>query len=351
MVQNRNKSEFTFTLPEQLLEDLVKGCKRYKPIGNVSFTPQKNHAYNPHVAAWSINAIIAAYRQYCDKTQGDLLPLDVEPDVTTLYWHESLNVLDEKIRCGYIGKIKPIKDDPANRIVIALRGTEKLDEWIENLEYAQTEVSFNNVPDTVTIHKGFWDLLSKPATRHIPSFFEKIKNFFIKLFTGKTPATPKDTPSLLDQINTLLPKYLSKTERNEIYIAGHSLGAAVASLVTIECILNVPNAKIITYVIGCPRVGGPSLSELIRNLSEDRSRNFCLWRLTNTEDVVTTVPLPVVRGLIYSQLFISKTDSPNTVGTVAFSDNLGTIPFNHDPMVYHYANEQLMPGAPEDITS
>ncbi len=347
MAKNSNKSEFTFTLPKDLLTDLKKGCKRYEPIPKVSFSPQTSHAYDPKVAAWSINAIIAAYRQYCDKTKGSTLPLDVEPDVTTLYWHEDLNILDEKIRCGYIGQIKPTENNPKRRIVIALRGTEKLNEWIENLDYTQTEVSLNNAADTVTIHKGFWEILSLPATHHIPSIFENIKNAFIKLFTKKAPTPPQDTPSLLDQIYD----YLSKTEYDEIYIAGHSLGAAVASLLTIELILNIPKVEIFTYVIGCPRVGGPSLSELIRDLSENPKYNFTLWRLTNTEDVVTTVPLPVIHGLTYSQLFISKPNSPNTVGSIVFSDNLADVGHNHDPLLYHYANEQLMPNAPEDITS
>ncbi len=347
MATNSSKPEFTFTLPEHLLADLTKGCARYEPIPNIPFTPQKDHAYNPHVAAWSINAIIAAYRRYCDKTKEDLLPLDVEKDVTTLYWHEDLNILDEKIRCGYLGKIKPIKDDPTNRIILAFRGTEKIDEWLANFDYAQVEVSFNNVPDTVTVHKGFWDILSLPATHHIPSFLEKIKQFF----TGKSSIASPDAPSLLNQIHALLPKYLSKTAPNEIYVAGHSLGAAVASLLTLELILNVPNVKIVTYVIGCPRVGGPSLSELVRDLSENPEYNFSLWRLTNTEDVVTTVPLPVVHGLTYSQLFISKSNAPNTIGSITFSDNLADVGHNHDPLLYHYANEQLMPNAPEDITS
>ncbi len=345
-----SKPEFSFTLPKELIANLMKGCLTYEPIPDVPFNPQKGHDYNPHVAAWAINAIIVAYRQFCDKTKGDLLPENVTADATTLYWHEELNILEDKARCGYIGKINPIKDDPTNRIVIAFRGTEKLNEWLENLDYSQTDVSFNNIPDTVTIHKGFWDLVSKPATSHILSYIEKVSLFFIKYFTQKKPTLTSEIPSLLDQLTLLIPKYLSKTAPNEIYIAGHSLGAATATLVTLESILNFPKAKIITYVIGCPRVGGPSLSELFKDLSENSDYNFTLWRLTNTEDIVTTVPLPVIHDLTYSQLFLSRPGSPNTVGSIPFSDNLSNVAHNHNPLLYSYANKQLMSSKPEDTT-
>jgi hypothetical protein len=316
MAKEPQKTLFSFSVPKELIQDLKKGCDSYNPIPNVAFVPQINDNYDPGHAAWCINAIIYAYKEYCDKTKRDLFPPDVE-DATPLYWHEDINLLSEKVPCGYIGKIKPLANDKTNRIVIAFRGTERISEWLENIDWLQKDQTFDGLDHSVAVHAGFWDILNKKANFH--------------------------TASLQEQLDELLPQYLSSDAPNEINITGHSLGAAVTVLVSIDTILKYPKAKVISFVIGAPRVGGPSLAELVKDLSMDTKYDFVFWRLVNTEDIVPTVPAPVVGDVVYSQVYVSKVSAPNRVGSVVFSDNLGHIGSNHHPLLYYYANEQLAP--------
>jgi predicted lipase len=316
MPDDPNKTLFSFTVPKDLIADLKKGCDSYNPIPNVPFKPQLNDNYDSLHAAWCINAIIYAYKEYCDKTKRDLFPPEVE-DATPLYWHEDINLLSEKVPCGYIGTIKPIADDNTNRIIIAFRGTEKISEWLENIDWLQKDQTFNGLDHSVAIHAGFWDILNKKANLQ--------------------------TASLQEQLDELIPQYLKSDVPNEINITGHSLGAAVSVLVSIDTILKYPKAKVVTFIIGAPRVGGPSMSELVKNLSMDKNYDFVFWRLVNTEDIVPTVPAPVVGDVVYSQVYVSKVSAPNRVGSVTFSDNLGHIGANHHPLLYYYANDQLAP--------
>jgi hypothetical protein len=315
MANKPSKIPFTFSLPKELLSEITKGCISYTPIPNTPFSPQIGQDYNPLHAAWCMNAIIYAYREFCDDAKKDYYPPDVE-DAQHLYWHEDLNIFQEKVSCGYIGRIKALPNDPTNRIVIAFRGTEKTGEWLENIDYGQTEATFENLDHSVTIHTGFWDALNEKANHH--------------------------TKSLQDQLNDLIPTYLTKDGPNEINITGHSLGAAIATLVTLDSILRYKGVRIVTFIIGTPRVGGPSLAQLYRDLSEDPTDNFVVWRLVNTEDVVTTVPAPVVGDMVYAQVYVSKPSDPNKVGGLIFSDNLGNIEHNHHPLLYHFANSQLL---------
>lgn len=310
-----NKMPYTLSLPKKLLEELSMGCDSYNPDPTTPFVPQEGSEYAPLHANWCINAITYAYRQFCDKEKRNEYPTDLE-NPQHLYWHEDFNIFQQKIPCGYIGKIKPLPNDPTNRVAIVIRGTEKMGEWLENVDYTQSEETFENLDHSVTIHTGFWDALNDKANYK--------------------------TPSLQDQLNKLIPEYLSKDGPNEINITGHSLGAAIATLITLDSILRYKGIRIVTFIIGTPRVGGPSLAELFRDLAEDPTYNFVVWRLANTEDVVTTVPAPVVGDIVYSQVYISKPSAPNKVGGLTFSDNLGDIAHNHHTLLYKFANNQLL---------
>ena len=351
MPKNSPEKQFTFVFPKELLEHLKNPnwCLGYTPRSDIPFEPQVGGDYNPILAEWSINAIIYAYRQYCDpKNFANSYPPDVE-SATKLYWHEDLNFFDETIPTGYIGKIKDIKGDSTNRIVIAFRGTERTSEWLENIDFGQEAVTFPNTNESVGVHKGFWSAYTKPRYH---SLAEAIKNTTYDGFWSKIKQVIHyKKPSLQEQLNVLIPKYIKKGVKNELYIAGHSLGAAIAMLVNLDSILQYQNvgpdkptlSKVVCYIIGTPRVGSDSLSALLEDLSNNPKYTFTLWRLVNTEDVVPTAPPPVADKLIYTQFFLSGPDAPNRVGSVNFSDNLGKIEFNHHPSVYLYANEQLMP--------
>ena len=76
--------------------------------------------------------------------------------------------------------------------------------------------------------------------------------------------------------------------RRNIYIAGHSLGAAIATL----CVKDIGNDDRNTikgvYLYGSPRVGD---AEYARDY--DRNYKGITYRIVNTSDIVTSVPPPV----------------------------------------------------------
>lgn len=354
MDTDAEENPFSFVFPEELLSKLTdpNWCESYTPFPNTPFSPQKNNNYDPKVAAWCINTIIVAYRQYCDSGYTSYPP-EVE-NGTHLYCHEALNIFEESYPIGFIGTIKPIsKNDHTKQVIISFRGTETINEWLDNADFSQEEVTFINTTEYVKVLKGFWSALTKHRYHSLKEAIHNTKKGEGFWKTLKNILSYKK-PSLQEQLNKLIPKYIKKdfdTQIVELYITGHSLGAALATLVTIDTILryqNVPKnapsiSKIITYTLGTPRAGSRSLSALIKRLSEDCNYHFNLMRLVNTEDVVTTVPPPVFNHLIYSQLFISAPDACNSVSSINFSDNLGNVAYNHKTLLYFYANQQLMP--------
>ena len=71
-----------------------------------------------------------------------------------------------------------------------------------------------------------------------------------------------------------------------VYVSGHSLGAALATLATADLVNSgiAPHATMYSYA--GPRVGDPSFA------GRFDAHVPVAWRIVNTEDLVTTVPLP-----------------------------------------------------------
>lgn len=306
-----------------LMTTLSTGCQGYEPLANVPFDPQKGHTFNPKLSTWCINACAYAYQDLCHPN-NITYPPEVE-NGKILYWYEGKGIFSKpkKTSCGYIAQIKPIAGDSTNRIVIILRGTQTSTEWLEDADDGQIEINLQPLGKRAKIHNGFWDILNKPADAN--------------------------TPSLQDQIHELLPTYFSKTAPNELYIAGHSMGSAVATLVLLDALLRYPHLAIYTYITGSPRVGDPSLAAAFLDLAKNSSLNFLLVREVNTEDIIPTLPPPVNdailyhHGVVYSHLIVTDPGLPNTIDLVSFTKNMGTIWDNHHLFNYYYGIKKLIP--------
>lgn len=81
----------------------------------------------------------------------------------------------------------------------------------------------------------------------------------------------------LDKVWSVVLEYVTKYKEKDLYICGHSLGAAMATL----CASRLPQTKHL-YTFGSPRVGTCSF---VKNLSVPHTR--CV----NNNDIVTSVPL------------------------------------------------------------
>jgi Lipase (class 3) len=85
-----------------------------------------------------------------------------------------------------------------------------------------------------------------------------------------------------EQIKTALPDI---KDVDRIFVAGHSLGGALATLTIPDLIdSGITAAKITVYTFASPRCGD---RELVNNLNNSGVKH---WRIANTEDIIPTLP-------------------------------------------------------------
>ncbi len=104
----------------------------------------------------------------------------------------------------------------------------------------------------------------------------------------------------------------------DLYISGHSLGAAL-SVLSLPDVVNATHFKKPTlYNFGCPRVGDNDFVKAYNALPSQQT-----FRVTNTCDLVTSIPLPVPMLLVPSGYY-SHVDCP-----VDFTTQNNDLRLNH----------------------
>lgn len=135
-----------------------------------------------------------------------------------------------------------------DRIVLSVRGTESLENWIENLKVLKTDLAMSC--EGCRVHSGFYDMWASLA------------------------------PGLLPRLAALRNAYPNAP----LTLTGHSLGAAIAILGSyiLETDLQIPVQAV--YSFGAPRVGNAAFAKA-HPLGDDRQ-----WRLTHHRDIVPHLP-------------------------------------------------------------
>ena len=237
------------------------------------------------------------YKKKCDNTKFFDLS-EFKPgnkDLGKYFMELSYNV--EASNCINLGGLPPIPKGFENRIqikgisydgivrpfayiftkpkiaLIIFTGTVFVDEWIEDLDLSQTApIALKGYKKGVLCHSGFYNIYS--------TLQKQIRDEVINLGSVS------------------------------IYISGHSLGGALATLCAYDLAYLKP--KLFTY--GSPRVFNTKGSQI---LNEEISE---IQRVYNTEDIFTTVPLPLAFDENYEHV---------ANGGLPFTMNLGSIPENH----------------------
>ncbi len=126
--------------------------------------------------------------------------------------------------------------------ILAFRGTEPTNprDWWTDIKFLNTDFRFGGV------HRGF-----KEALEHVQSQIESVRQ--------SNPNRP-------------------------IYVTGHSLGAAVATL-WVASQSETPNRIAGFYTFGSPRVGTSKFAKTFDSLFKDKT-----WRFQNKRDIATRVP-------------------------------------------------------------
>ncbi len=178
-------------------------------------------------------------------------------------------------------------------VFVTFRGTQTLDNWLANLTFPQ-----DPHPLAGEVERGF---------------FQIYKQCSASVLTGVSRAagTPK------------------------IYVSGHSLGGALATLATADLVVNGKAPTL--YSFASPRVGNPAFSAKLNAAAGAK------WRMANSEDIVTTLPLATVNvagGAVGGPLFAMLVALPNKLDfchvgeSVAFTAHNGSIVGNHEMKTY-----------------
>jgi hypothetical protein len=156
---------------------------------------------------------------------------------------------------GYTGTL--INTDKSLDIYIVFRGSSSTLNWIDDFEFIKT--SYLTYPEcNCSVHTGFYKAVLN------------LKN---------------DTILSINKLTTIYKNY------NNIIVTGHSLGAAIAQLISME--LNCINIDNKLYNFGQPRIGDKQYSEFVNRNIQD------MFRFTHNKDIVPHVP-PIEMGYTHS---------------------------------------------------
>jgi len=148
---------------------------------------------------------------------------------------------NDEMPIGFIARKK--KD-----LFVIFRGTKTVKEWIKNFNMGLTEFF---LPGQGEVHEGF-----------------------LSTYT-----------LVRDEIKKLLETIPAKAR---IFVAGHSLGAALATLAAMDLEIGLGRRLAAIYTFGSPRVGNAKFSDSFGTQLAERS-----FRVANSSDIVTSIPLPV----------------------------------------------------------
>jgi triacylglycerol lipase len=176
----------------------------------------------------------------------------------------------------------------ANTIVI-FTGTVFVDEWTEDFDITQVpcnKLGGYRVGDKT--HKGFYNV-----------------------YMG-----------VRDQLYS----YVSSLQPKSLYVTGHSLGGALSTLFAYDMYHLNPSV----HTFASPRVFNISGAERYDILFQGSYRNTTTTdRIFNTEDIFTSLPLPVLGSEVYQHV---------GGGGISFTINLGSMADNHtEAYVLHFA--------------
>jgi hypothetical protein len=137
-------------------------------------------------------------------------------------------------------------DEPNQRLIVALRGTQFIHDWLNDFDFVPAP--YAPVPGRGTVHEGF-----------------QFVYFAVR-----------------DNLIALLNKYSAGYK--EILITGHSLGAALCSLATLDLLNVTPQLSPIVYTWAEPRVGHDDFVTFFNT-----HVNIC-YRIVNVWDLVPHLP-------------------------------------------------------------
>jgi len=144
------------------------------------------------------------------------------------------------------------KNWKTRQLIIAFRGTDSFQDFLTDMKFWRMSIPYGNSASKVRVHSGFC---------------EAYQHFLVR-----------------DVIKTFI-----KDDVKDIYITGHSYGAALAMLCALDLQYNFPDRYYEVVTFGCPRLGN-------RHFAKSYNKRVVKTiRFENGNDLVTKIP-PAIFG-------------------------------------------------------
>ncbi|GLZ86858.1 hypothetical protein Pres01_29090 [Metapseudomonas resinovorans] len=209
------------------------------------------------------NLVEAAYDQYEQWLQQDKprKPSDFNWQPPSMSgWSFSAPIWSILSELKYINESEPFgfaASDPSGAVYLVFRGTESAQDWVDDLEAKQVAYPWQS--GIGQVHQGF-----------------------LKLYTSLRDQA-------LQALDVLQPG-------GDLWVCGHSLGSALASLAVLDLHTQWPDQPLQHYNFASPRVVDPTFAAYYNGL------NIPTYRVVNDSDLVPEVPPGVTDTWVYQHL-------------------------------------------------
>jgi triacylglycerol lipase len=245
--------------------------------------------FDKAIALEAATLVIQAYDQYVKFTHGLTWNLIGDYDTRQLLFGRPEGLLAKTEPFGFVAQNKTSRN-----VFVAFRGTQSLEDWMANLSFPQVSHVWGSA------ESGFADLYNQCSV----DVKAAVQN------AGDAP---------------------------NVFVTGHSLGGALATLATADLVSSGVRPQAAMYNIASPRVGDRAFAAKFNSQVTTR------WRIVNTEDIVTTVPLatptlapgshphsPLGAVLVLA----NRLDYEHVGEAVTFTTHRGSIVGNHQMPTY-----------------
>jgi predicted lipase len=159
-------------------------------------------------------------------------------------FNESVDDLD---MLGVLPYVRGFILKESNSSTIAFKGTDSLSDWVSNIHITKISVAWlDNYKPIPHAHKGF------------TSAYNVIREYILSL---------------------------DRKYKNIIYVCGHSLGAAIATLAAMDLKISFPQKVIIIYTFASPRVGDTTFAKIFNDIMKYNTQ-----RIYIEGDLVPKIP-------------------------------------------------------------
>ncbi len=233
---------------------------------------------------------------------------------------------------GFVAKNLETSD-----LYVVFRGTVNLGEWISNVKLIQQSyTTVDNLDVAGETHWEFRRTYDRPENSRSKKVLWATRWFDRTFLNGVT--------SMRETVETTLKALCPPgTEKVRVYVTGHSLGGALATLATAHIKRLVDEGRIsahhpILYSFASPRVGDIKFAEAFKEIE--------CYRIANSEDLVPKIPLPTLlpisgrlparNGILdfFTQWLNESLDFQHIGLPIYFTAQKGSISDNHTLPVY-----------------